>query len=368
MMNRFLSLTACAALLCFLLPRPSTAQDERSLEETLNMLSADAATQYLAPISSSFGANLNSGWFHRAPRAVKFGINFEAGVVAMGSFYPKDADKFDVAGTFRFSDSEANTLIDLMEDQQNINIDLIPGARAALIDEITSDTGDMRIYGATIIGAATDSVTVGYLGGVYDVGGTPYTVPEAEFKLPFGGFGELASINLTPLAVPQFSVGTIWGTQFTLRYLPAIEVSKELGDFTYTGFGIQHNPAVWLDLKLPVDLAASFFTQQMKIGDLFTCKATAMGVNASKTFGWRFLNLTPYAGLMYENATMEVAYDFVVETVAGPVVQPIKLDLESKNSSRLTVGLNARLGIVNWNVDYSLAEYSAISTGVTLAF
>lgn len=363
-MLRF-TLTALA-LLCFVWPRPSSAQEERSLEETLRLLSGDAATQYLAPISSASGANVNSGWFHRSPAAERLGFHFEAGLVMMGSFYPEDADHFDVSGTFRFSTSEANALVDLFEESEDLTL---PGPiRAALVDELIAELNTVGISGATVVGAADDSLTISYAGGTYTIGGMPYEVPSADLTLPVAGYGDLASINLMPLAVPQISLGTVWGTQFTLRYLPSVELDQDLGAFTYTGFGIQHNPMVWMKWKLPVDVSAGFFTQQLEIGDLFVCKSTAFGLTASKTLGWRFLNLTPYAGFMLEDATMEVDYNFEVETPAGLVSEPIHLELESENSSRLTLGLNARLGIVNWNLDYSLAAYPAISTGVNLAF
>jgi hypothetical protein len=349
--------------------RPTAAQEEASLEETLNQLSGDAASQYLAPISSSFGSNLNSGWFHRAPKADRYGFNLEVGFVAMGSFFPDDATRFDVNGTFRFSDTEANLIIDYWDDQPDSpNVDAIPGLRSYLVDQLTAQTSSVGIFGATVIGAPTDSVTVAYGGDSYSFGGQVYAVPATEVKLPFGGFGDMADISLMPLMAPQLTLGTLYGTQFTLRYLPAMELNADLGDLTYMGFGIQHNPLVWMDMKLPVDVCASFFTQSMNVGDLFDCSSTAFGLNASKTLGWRFLNLTPYAGIMFEDASMEVSYDFIVETPGGPVVQPITLDLASDNNMRLTFGLNARLGIVNWNIDYSLAKYSAISTGVNLAF
>jgi hypothetical protein len=376
-MTRGTHLLAGGTLLLGLMAAGAFAQenDERSLEETLSLLSGDAAAQYVAPISSSFGANLNSGWFHRAPGAKKLGFNFEAGVVAMGSFFPDDANHFDVQGQFRFSASEANLLLDFMEESNGVDIDLVPGLRTGLVASITAEPNDVGISGATVIGAAADSITIAYDGGTYSYQGLNYAVPAQSVKLPVGGFGDLADISLLPLMAPQLTVGTVWGTQFTLRYLPAVELNAELGEFKYSGFGIQHNPAVWLDMKLPVDLAASFFTQKMEVGSLFECSSTAMGLNASKTIGWRFLNLTPYAGFMWEDASMKVNYDFIVEipdtSNPGQTVQdvvPISLDLASENSSRLTAGLNVRVGIINWNVDYSMAKYAAISTGVTVAF
>ncbi|MDP2360690.1 MAG: hypothetical protein Q8O14_08045 [bacterium] len=342
----------------------------QTLEETLNDLSADAAAQYVAPISSALGANLNSGWFHRAPKADKLGFNLEAGVALMGSFFPTDASHFDVQGQFRFSNGQAGQLVDEYERTEGY---LPASVRNELVRQLTGQNSTVRISGATVIGAPTDSVTVAFGGDTYTAFGNPYTLPAYDLKLPFGGFGGLADISLLPFVAPQLTLGTFYGTQFTLRYLPAVELDSDLGEFKYLGFGIQHNPAVWLDMKLPVDVAASLFTQSIQVGDIFDCSSFALGLNASKTFGWRFLNLTPYAGLMYEDASMKVSYDFIVEVPtdvdpAGQVVQPVSLDLASDNTMRLTLGTNIRLGIINWNLDYSIATYSAVSMGVSLAF
>lgn len=348
------------------------AAEPGSLEETLETLSADAAAAYVSPISSAFGANLNSGWFRRAPKATRLGFNLEAGMVVMGSFFPKDANHFSVDGTFRLSESEATYLLDEYEAQQGFT--LPQAIRDELLEQITSQYSDVGISGATVVGAASDSLTIAFPGATYTAFGVEYDVPPADVKLPVGGFGDMADMPLLPLTVPQFSLGTVYGTQFTLRWLPAVELSPELGDYSYSGFGIQHNPAVWFDKKLPVDVALSFFTQSMKVGDLFDCKATAFGVSASKQWGWRFLNITPYAGFLLESAEMDVSYLLQVEVPVsalypdGIYSEPINISLESENSSRLVLGTNFRVGIVNWNLDYSLAKYSGFSTGVSLAF
>lgn len=348
------------------------AAEDASLEETLETLSADAAAAYVSPISSAFGANLNSGWFRRAPKATRLGFNFEAGMVLMGSFFPKDANHFSVDGQFKLSESEAAFLLDEYETQQGFT--LPQAIRDELVDQITSQYSEVGISGATVVGAADDSLTIAFPGATYTAFGVDYDVPEADVVLPVVGFGELADAPLLPLSVPQFSLGTFYGTQFTLRWMPSVELSPELGDYTYSGFGIQHNMGVWFDQKLPVDLALSFFTQTMKVGDLFDCKATAFGVSASKQWGWRFLNITPYAGFLLESAEMEVSYLLQVPVPEsalypdGIYTEPINITLESENNARLVLGTNLRVGIVNWNVDYSLAKYSGISSGISLAF
>jgi hypothetical protein len=70
------------------------------LEDMLEDLSGTAAKEYVKPIVTAFGANLNSGWFHNAPKAKLFGVNVEFGVIAMASMFSEDDESFDTTGSF----------------------------------------------------------------------------------------------------------------------------------------------------------------------------------------------------------------------------------------------------------------------------
>ncbi|MCX7612327.1 MAG: hypothetical protein N2043_12150, partial [Ignavibacterium sp.] len=83
----------------------------QSLEETLSKITGDASKSYVAPISSAFGANLNTGWIHGAPSAKIFGIDVEIGFVAMGTFFSDENKTFSATGSFRFDSSQAEMII-----------------------------------------------------------------------------------------------------------------------------------------------------------------------------------------------------------------------------------------------------------------
>ena len=90
-------------LLCFVLI--GSQSNAQTLEETMVKLAGDAASAYVNPIVTGFGANLNGGWFHKAPAASIFGFDLEFGLVGMGTF-PGDEAKSIPAGTsgnFRFT-------------------------------------------------------------------------------------------------------------------------------------------------------------------------------------------------------------------------------------------------------------------------
>ncbi|GAB4375523.1 MAG: hypothetical protein Kow0042_21020 [Calditrichia bacterium] len=338
----------------------AVAQEDESLEATLQKLSADAAKKYVSPISSAFGANLNGGWFHRAPDAKVFGLNFEIGLVGMGSFFPDDSKSFSTSGQFRFNENQARSIVSgkgygaAVEDE--------------LVEQITSEYFDVEISGATVVGDSKDSIRVVFPGKTFTVGGQDYEVPTSTVTLPVAGFGDLADMNILPLFAPQLTIGTVYGTQLTFRYLPSIKLNDELGKLKYFGFGIQHNPGIWFANPLPLNVAASFYTQKLEIGSLFKTTTTSFGITASKQFGTNFLNLTPYAGFLLESANMEVTYDYIVITPGGTYKEEVSIEIEGENKSRLTVGLSAKLLSFNLNADYNFGKYNSITAGLTVGF
>lgn len=56
------------------------------------------------------------------------------------------------------------------------------------------------------------------------------------FNLPPGG-----NINHIVAGVPQLVIGSLYGTELLLRYIPKINLGKNIGDFGFWGIGINHN-------------------------------------------------------------------------------------------------------------------------------
>ena len=263
------------------------------LESTLEKLSADAAQSYVGPIVTAFGMNLNGGWFHKAPRATKFNFDFSVGLVLMATMFSDENKTFSTSGEFRFNRSQAEILA------ADVNLTSYPSAvrqqiRDAVVDEIIQRYFDVGISGPTVVGTEDENVMVNFpstnLSFTNPVsGGTEtVTVPAENIELPVTGL--LDDVAALPLAAPQAMIGTVFGTLAKFRYLPSIEVNDEIGKVEYFGFGIQHNPKVWLKYPLPIDIAISYFTQTLKVGTVLEAKTSSYGINASKTVGWAGLN------------------------------------------------------------------------------
>ncbi len=350
----------------------SSSVKAQTFDETLNKLSLDAAKAYVNPIVSGFGVDLNGGWFHRAPRASMLGFDLEFGVVGMGTFFKDENKKFNSSGTFAFDDQQAASLTTFVDhDAQYASLPQTQrdNIKLSLQNQITAQSFTLGVSGPTIVGSSTDSIAISFLSKTFNVPGypNPVTVPGQRVVLPVTGF--LGDLKTLPLGAPQLTLGTFVGSQFTFRYLPSTNV-QNMGKATYFGWGIQHNPGIWLGPadELPVDVSLSFFTQKLKVGDVFETKATAFGVNVSKRLGWGFLNVTPYAGYMFESATMSFSYDFMAPDPANNYqstkVERVTFDLESANKSRLVLGLSFKLLIVNINADYNFGKYNSATAGV----
>lgn len=323
----------------------------QSLEETLSAITGDASKSYVAPVISAFGANLNTGWVHRSPKAKLFGIDVEISVVGMLSFFGNQSKTFSSSGMFRFDSSQAAIIAS----------DVNPAIRNAIIDSIRSRDFLVNISGPTIVGSKSDSIKVLFTGAT--INGQP--IGAEEIVLPVGGF--LEDIPALPMLAPQITLGTVYGTSFSFRYLPNIKLG-DLGEFKFFGFGIQHNPALFLPFELPVDVSAGFFTQSMEVGKVFKSSATIFGIYASKSFGIPLFSLEPYAGLSFESSSTEVSYDVVLSTPTGPQNSTISYTMDGENSTRFTIGTNIKLLFINLNVDYSLAKYNSLGLGVNFRF
>ncbi|HEX2612538.1 MAG TPA: DUF6588 family protein, partial [Fibrobacteria bacterium] len=209
------------------------------------------------------------------------------------------------------------------------------------------------------IKVVSQSVTVGKPGGGGDT--TITTQPYNDsIKEVTGILGNFTNIPL-PLFAPQLTLGTVYGTNVTLRYLPEVETVEEVGKVSLFGFGIQHNPAVWGFLPpLPLDVSVGYFTQSLKVGTLLEARSQAFNINASKQFGFRFMNVTPYGGIQYETSSFDFSYDLDVD---GEQV-PVSFTAEGANHYRATAGVSIRLLAININGDYNVGKYQSFSAGV----
>jgi hypothetical protein len=340
-----------------------TTTKAQSLEETLSNLSSGAGKAYVAPVISAFGSNLNSGWVSRVPEATKFKLHLDLKLILAGSFFSDEHKTFNATGKFFFSSQQVSQIL-----QASGYTPTTPGYNQ-LRDQMLAKEFEVNFAGPTIVGSKNRNLKITFPQQTISASGQNYTVNSYTLNIDEVK-GLLDELTALPTPGVQLTGGTVFGTNVSIRYSPKIKVSDELGDFSLWGIGAIHNPGAFLAVPLPVDIAISYFSQKMTVGDVFESTAGQFGIFAGKSFGGAF-GISPYVGYIIESSKTKVSYDYQSnQTVNGIPVPKLKVNFESEgeNKSGFVVGLTLRLGIININADYKAAKTSTASAGVSLGF
>lgn len=327
----------------------------QNLDETLSNLGTKVAESYVQPITSAFGSDLNSGWFNKVPDAKFLGLDFELKVVVSGSFLQSSNKTFNVSGTFRFTPEQINQIL------VNSSVDPNSVIGQGIKNEMLSKDFDVNISGPTIIGSDKDHLIVQFPGAV--INGQTLAAQSIEVAAVKGYLNNLSAL---PMGAVQLSVGTVYGTSASFRWLPSVDI-QNMGKSKLFGFGIMHNPGIWLPNPLPINIAVGFFTEKLTVGDIFKSVATQYGIFASKTFGMG-ITFTPYVGLTKETSTTTIRYNYIISTPNGTSTSNISFDLSGKNDIGVTLGAALKLFALNISADYKLANTRTASVAISFVF
>lgn len=327
----------------------------QSMEKAVAKMGEEGAKAYMQPVVTSFGANLNAGWFGKAPRPVKRAFHMSAGLAASGA----------LLNSSKTVNTESRMLLDTSLSSALISgSGATPAQRDSLKRRLAETPQLVVLQGPSITGREADEMMVIWGGRNVATGapGDSVFIP-ADTVTIANLNGLLDGLQALTLFAPQIHVGTLYGTNLTLRWLPGYESRGDIGPIDYFGVGLQHNPAVWLkpEQRLPVDLTLGYALQSVE-GSFFKALAWSTGLHVSKTFGWRFADATPYVGAQYEKSSFQVEYDLT----ALNNVQHIKTTIEGENSYRVTAGFNLRLLAINLNLDASYAQSPSMALGVMI--
>ena len=332
----------------------------QNLEETLSNLSSGAGKAYVAPVISAFGSNLNSGWVSKVPEAVKFKLHLNLKFIAAGSFFSDENKKFNANGDFYFTSSQVDQILEnpgFTQGNPNYN---------SLKNAILEKQFTVQFSGPTIVGSEKEKLNILFPQQQVQANGQTFTIDSYTLAVDEVK-GLLDEISILPTPGIQLTGGTVLGTNIAIRYSPKIKVSDDLGDFSLWGIGAIHNPGAFFLKPLPIDIAVSFFSQSMKVGDIFESSSTQFGIYAGKTFG-NTIAFSPFIGLTTESSKTTVKYDYQSnQTINGVQVPPTKInfELEGENSTGVTIGFNLKLSFFNINADYKIAKTKTASAGIS---
>ena len=331
----------------------------QSMDSRIELLSATAGSAYLAPVVHAFGAGMNGGWLGAPPSAKVLGFDLQLGVVGMGTKFADNTETFTAKGKYRFNETQALALAK--------QVTSVPAVQTEIVNKIMQQDIDVVISGPTIRGSKTDNVKISSGAITVTTSYGSKTIPASVTNLTdvHGLFGN--DVTMMPSASPQLKIGTVFGTQAIIRYLPSYDI-KDAGKFKFFGFGLQHNPGLWFSAPLPVDISVGFLTQKMELGTIVKFNALSYGVNVGKKFGWGLLSVTPYAGFILEKSKLEVNYTDTLQTSAGKEITNINFALDGENTSKVNVGLQIHILALDIIAEYNLGKYNTLCGTVAFSF
>jgi hypothetical protein len=350
---RKLSLVLVLSLLVF-----SAGKAGDDLSTKLSSVGTDYAKGYLQPLTDAFGADINSGFFHGAKMSNGFHLYF--GLKAFAATIPS-ADQ-----AFSLTENKTIHVDNDFQDQFGNTV------------HVTKDF-DFTLNGTSIPTVFGDDQVKGLVSGTvgFDTtfGGQNHHIEVTYAESTIAG---LKKLSFAPLGIPQVTVGTIMGTDFTLRLIPKIDIG-DYGSVGFWGVGVRHSISQYLGGdEAPLDIAVGFMIQNFTITakdtdnttgavsdyDLLKAKAWLANVEVSKQFN----PITFYGGLQIEKASMDVQY-FSTQTVQGAQVKfNPSFSADSKNTFRAIIGINLGLGPLNINADYNVGSTSVLSGGLGFSF
>jgi hypothetical protein len=282
------------------------ASAQTSMEDAIKSLTGDNGKGYIQPIADLYGANMNAGWSHSAEIS-RMGLHIEFDLVAMGGLVGDDQKTYKATAPTGFTPESFST--------------------------------------ATIFGTQGTVVQ-------------STAAPGISYRAPDGVF----NTTLFPLFAPQLTLGNVYGTQASVRFLTIPKIGDgQVPEVTLWGVGVRHSVSQWLPM-IPLDVAVSFNYGVTTVdltdggGRLFDYSGYAIGLQASK----RFAILTVYGGLSTESSSMTVKYESTVPQAPGT----IELDLEGANSFRATAGVSLGLGFFKLFADVNFGAVTHFSGGI----
>ena len=311
---------------------PARAARAQDVGEQLGSLAVENARAYARPVGSGVGAAMNRGWFASARSLGAFEV--EVGLSAVAAVVPPDAERFEPVIPSRLS---------------------IPELNATFVDPYGSGQG---VVTPTAVGQGAGARLMpqgAFRQALLDEGLDP-----DDFALEFPrGF----DVPALPLAVLQASVGLPHGTQVTGRWLPSVEIDREIGEVRSAGAGVLHEVSRWVPGPVPVDVALGGGFQHVEVGDYLTADSRHATLVVSRELS----ALTLFASGTVEATDYEVTY-----TLTNPRLPDagttFSFEDEGTNTAALTGGIHLELLFLRLDASYTLSDYEVLRAGLGVGF
>jgi hypothetical protein len=165
------------------------------------------------------------------------------------------------------------------------------------------------------------------------------------------------------IAVPQVTVGSVFGTKLMGRWIEVNTGDSELGKAKLWGVGAQHNLSHYMS-ESPVDVSIGAMYQGFQLGDdkLIDSKTWHAEVTASRNvLPW----LQPYVAMGYDSFKMEVNYD---QDLSGGGTQPTNVKFDDENNAHVTAGVLLGFPTIKLHAQVDFASRVGAAAGVRFGF
>ncbi len=218
-----------------------------------------------------------------------------------------------------------------------------------------------------------------------------------SFPLPTGG-----NISQVYAGVPQLEIGSLFGTELLLRFIPPVQLDKNIGNFSFFGIGLKHSISQYIE-DSPLDIAIQGVYQITNIEQIVgvtkaELNADANIYNMNLQFSKKIKNITSwfgdlevFGGYSFEQFNIESSYTYTLpvtlqkelglmtdingEIVADPAngfpgdnqPQVSKGAIEDTNHKGI-LGIAKSIGPVTIAIDYSISNFNLFSLGIDYTF
>jgi len=152
------------------------------------------------------------------------------------------------------------------------------------------------------------------------------------FTLPPGG-----DYRFLAAGVPQLEIGSWYGTEALIRFVPKVNLGTNIGDFAFYGFGLKHNINQYLSNPKEINIAVQAVYQ-------YTDLENSVGVTNSK--------LKATGNIYNFNVQVSKSIDGWFDIYTGLGYD--YLDIDSKFTYTLSQETMVSLGLIQYNTNWDL--------------
>jgi hypothetical protein len=219
------------------------------------------------------------------------------------------------------------------------------------------------------------------------------------FNLPEGG-----NLNYLFAGVPQFEIGSLYGTELLVRFIPPVNMGDEIGDFAFWGFGLKHSISQYFnkgdepgrryfDAAIQIVYQGTHLDNKIGVTNAeLKANATMMSYNlqASKHIeGW----LDIYTGFSYETININSDYTYYlpieVQWQLGLIDPKAKGGIDNTEPTpghpgdqnpqkaiiklnddniKWTIGLSRDIGPITLFADFNISKFNIFTGGIIYNF